>query len=118
MMRQKSHQLVEASATGRGCDRIRPVLRRRESALAIEPERTDRDSDVALPSGKADRPTELGHVLDGAAASMDNVDRETFAGLLRRLADLRRRLDDQHLHVAIVGQFKRGKSTVLNALLG
>jgi GTP-binding protein EngB required for normal cell division len=38
--------------------------------------------------------------------------------LLVRLSRLRTRLDEGLLRVAVVGQFKRGKSTLLNALLG
>ena len=38
--------------------------------------------------------------------------------LLARLGMLRRRLDQEHLQLAVLGQFKRGKSTFINALLG
>jgi len=34
------------------------------------------------------------------------------------LEDLKSRLDQGRLHLAVLGQFKRGKSTLLNALLG
>ena len=61
---------------------------------------------------------DLGDVLDGVVAKMKNLYGEAFVVLRQRLADLRRRLGEQRLHVAILGQFKRGKSTVLNALLG
>jgi GTP-binding protein EngB required for normal cell division len=40
------------------------------------------------------------------------------AGLIRRLAGLRKRLQDDRLQLAVLGQFKRGKSTFINALLG
>jgi ribosome biogenesis GTPase A len=40
------------------------------------------------------------------------------ASLLEKLGDLQARLDEGHLRVAALGQFKRGKSTLLNALLG
>jgi hypothetical protein len=36
----------------------------------------------------------------------------------RRLRNLRERLATEHLQLAVLGQFKRGKSTFLNALLG
>jgi GTP-binding protein EngB required for normal cell division len=36
----------------------------------------------------------------------------------QRLNDLRHRLDEGTLHLAVLGQFKRGKSSVLNALIG
>lgn len=35
----------------------------------------------------------------------------------RRLLDLQQRLDDDQFHLAVVGQFKRGKTSVINALL-
>jgi len=35
-----------------------------------------------------------------------------------RLAGLRERLSTGRFHLAVLGQFKRGKSTLLNALLG
>ncbi len=38
--------------------------------------------------------------------------------LLARLGMLRRRLDQERLQLAVLGQFKRGKSTFINALLG
>lgn len=37
---------------------------------------------------------------------------------LERLCELEERLGQQRLHLAVLGQFKRGKSTLLNALLG
>ncbi len=37
---------------------------------------------------------------------------------LRALTSLRERLEDARLQVAVLGQFKRGKSTFINALLG
>jgi GTPase SAR1 family protein len=37
---------------------------------------------------------------------------------LRRLEDLRRRLATDRFQLAVLGQFKRGKTTLLNALLG
>lgn len=35
-----------------------------------------------------------------------------------RLADLKKRLEEERFHLAVLGQFKRGKSTLLNAILG
>jgi signal recognition particle receptor subunit beta len=40
------------------------------------------------------------------------------SALLARLRDLRERLEHERLQLAVLGQFKRGKSTFLNALLG
>jgi GTPase Era involved in 16S rRNA processing len=41
-----------------------------------------------------------------------------FSGYRDRLTDLRNRLAEGAFRLAVVGQFKRGKSTLLNALLG
>ncbi len=41
-----------------------------------------------------------------------------FARDQQRFAELRKRLDEGRFHLAVLGQFKRGKSTLLNALLG
>ena len=35
-----------------------------------------------------------------------------------RLEGLRQRLHEERCHLAVLGQFKRGKSTLVNALLG
>jgi ribosome biogenesis GTPase A len=40
------------------------------------------------------------------------------AKILERLSSLRERLATERFQLAVLGQFKRGKSTVLNALLG
>jgi ribosome biogenesis GTPase A len=75
-------------------------------------------------------------LLRPAAASFDQNRRNNLAALLMRaeaclngagagflrysnsLAALRERLVEERLQVAVLGQFKRGKSTFLNALLG
>ena len=36
----------------------------------------------------------------------------------QKLQSLRNRLTEERFHLAVLGQFKRGKSTLLNALLG
>jgi len=41
-----------------------------------------------------------------------------FVSAADRFDDLARRLDEGSFHLAVLGQFKRGKSTLLNALLG
>ena len=43
---------------------------------------------------------------------------ESFEVTSSRLGDLRERLAQGRFHLAVLGQFKRGKSTLLNALLG
>jgi GTP-binding protein EngB required for normal cell division len=52
----------------------------------------------------------LGHCLE-AVAGLDRVDREACAWLQEKLAD-------EAFNLVAVGQFKRGKSSVINALLG
>ena len=44
--------------------------------------------------------------------------REKVEPICRRLLDLRQRLQQNRFQVAVVGQFQRGKTSVLNALLG
>ncbi|MGI9953551.1 dynamin family protein [Moorellaceae bacterium AZ2] len=39
-------------------------------------------------------------------------------GAYHKLEDLKKRLLQERFHLAVLGQFKRGKSTLLNALLG
>jgi ribosome biogenesis GTPase A len=43
---------------------------------------------------------------------------EGFSDSLTRVAELEERLSAERFHLAVLGQFKRGKSTLLNALLG
>jgi len=62
-------------------------------------------------------PDDLGRLLAEGAAYL----REVWPDLPRhaeRLDELRTRLSAQRLRVAVLGLFKRGKSTFLNALLG
>jgi small GTP-binding protein len=56
-------------------------------------------------------PAELAGVLDSLGELADDTDRET-------LAALRDRLDSARLRVLVAGEAKRGKSTLVNALLG
>jgi GTPase SAR1 family protein len=43
---------------------------------------------------------------------------ESFSSELTHLIGLKNRLEQGHFHLAVLGQFKRGKSTLLNARLG
>jgi GTP-binding protein EngB required for normal cell division len=63
------------------------------------------------------QPDGLGPALDRAKALLDSCF-EPQSPLLARLSRLSERLAHQRLQVAVLGQFKRGKSTFLNALLG
>ncbi len=55
--------------------------------------------------------------LSTALAQLDALG-DGFSGPAARLRELRGRLDRGRFHLAVLGQFKRGKSTLLNALLG
>ena len=59
----------------------------------------------------------VGEILSRAKACIPRPS-AAQARLLEKLDDLQARLDEGHLRVAALGQFKRGKSTLLNALLG
>jgi ribosome biogenesis GTPase A len=60
---------------------------------------------------------DLGGLLDEAATCIDSPSRSQ-AKILERLSSLCERLTTERFQLAALGQFKRGKSTVLNALLG
>jgi GTPase SAR1 family protein len=60
---------------------------------------------------------DLGGLLDEAATCIDSPSRSQ-AKILERLSSLRERLTTERFQLAALGQFKRGKTTVLNALLG
>ncbi len=77
----------------------------------------------ASPSEKAEsvvygesRPA-VGHILEEAARCFHELG-EGFRDLSVQAAALQERLASGRFHLAVLGQFKRGKSTLLNALLG
>lgn len=59
----------------------------------------------------------LPHLLDQAAALVDGLE-PSFPRQADAIRNLLERLREQRFHLAVLGQFKRGKSTLLNALLG
>ena len=63
------------------------------------------------------RLTKLYSVLEQGFSLLDEL-RPVFSSSYNKLEALRLRLDQGRLHLAVLGQFKRGKSTFLNALLG
>jgi len=72
----------------------------------------------AASSSVADvRMRRLAGLLDGAAECLADLG-PMSSPIARRLRDLRDRLTEGRLQLAVLGQFKRGKSTFLNALLG
>lgn len=60
---------------------------------------------------------DFGQLLTQAAACIETPS-AAQAKILERLSSLRERLASARFQLAVLGQFKRGKSTVLNALLG
>jgi hypothetical protein len=56
-------------------------------------------------------------VLDQILQTIGRLGSESAADY-RRIRELRERLEKGRFHLAVLGQFKRGKSTLLNALLG
>jgi GTPase Era involved in 16S rRNA processing len=65
-----------------------------------------------------------GHLADELKELLERVRNlceelgEGFSEPLTRVAELQQRLAEERFHLAVLGQFKRGKSTLLNALLG
>jgi GTP-binding protein EngB required for normal cell division len=69
-----------------------------------------------LSDGVIDSPS-LGELLAQAACQVDQFGPE-FVSDADRLHALGERLREARCHLAVLGQFKRGKSTLINALLG
>lgn len=61
-------------------------------------------------------PPNLDEHLSSIAEQLES--HSSTAPLAARLRTLRKRLEEGRFHLAVLGQFKRGKSTLLNALLG
>jgi hypothetical protein len=104
-------------------DRLRPVGERRVSAgdLAENGASTVNDSalfqpPVCAPRGRAPKGS-LDELLARATSSTWGSS-EAQQRILEKLGDLGTRFEEGRLRVAVIGQFKRGKSTLLNTLLG
>jgi GTP-binding protein EngB required for normal cell division len=69
------------------------------------------------PRRDAPRPIALADELQHAQSVLTTYFSEQ-SSLARQVACLRSRLNQQRLQLAVLGQFKRGKSTFINALLG
>ncbi len=69
------------------------------------------------PSPPAEGVATLPELLNQAIERVTRFGPE-YAGDGQKLQELRQRLAEERFHLAILGQFKRGKSTLLNALLG
>lgn len=66
---------------------------------------------------KSDNNTSLTMIIDGALKALSTVDAQWQAGT-EGLLELQERQQRGTFRLAVLGQFKRGKSTFLNALLG
>lgn len=64
-----------------------------------------------------EEPQTLASVLERALECLDSLEEEFREGR-QDLAGIQRRLAEGQFRLAVLGQFKRGKSTLLNALLG
>ena len=83
---------------------------------------TSRAQQATTKNDAADTPdaptsSDLSGVLSSSVASINALG-EDYGAIARRIADLQARLVEGRFHLAVLGQFKRGKSTLLNALLG
>lgn len=59
----------------------------------------------------------LGFILDRLSRVLEDLG-EGFLSERNRVTELRGRLTGERFHLAVLGQFKRGKTTLLNAFLG
>jgi small GTP-binding protein len=82
---------------------------------------TSRHADLETASCESDAgfltSNNLQLLLDEAIKNMEGLG-EGFVADRDRLLSLRNRFEEGRFHLAVLGQFKRGKSTLLNALLG
>ena len=60
---------------------------------------------------------ELLGILDRFLEHLNELD-VSFSGNAKRVDELRERLVQERFHLAVLGQFKRGKSSLVNALIG
>lgn len=68
-------------------------------------------------NGEADQSRDVVALLDCLLNALDDA-WPAASSLISRARSLRQRLVDERFQLAVLGQFKRGKSTFLNALLG
>lgn len=79
---------------------------------------TSGNGDLEAPARAAVRDGDaLPTLLTGAIGRLKELG-EPFGDVRERLGELSARLSEGQFHLAVLGQFKRGKSTLLNALLG
>jgi len=82
-----------------------------ETASSGRNDKAHLTSDSSLP---------LHGITDLVCESIRNINEfgQNFANHKKKMDDLQKRLHEGRFHLAVLGQFKRGKSTFLNALLG
>lgn len=81
------------------------------------PERRLLEADSSENFSAGDRAERLAAAITEARQIVEEAG-PAFASSRDRLDALRQRLAEERFHLAVLGQFKRGKSTLLNALLG
>ncbi len=79
--------------------------------------KTGRDNSGSSLEGRAHSAGNLGGLLAQTIHLMENLGPELTTNI-EKLRLLENRLEAEHFHLAVLGQFKRGKSTLLNALMG
>jgi ribosome biogenesis GTPase A len=62
--------------------------------------------------------TEYASIRDGLLETIERLSHESAKDGLKRLGELKEKILNQEFNMVIMGQFKRGKSTFINALLG
>ena len=77
---------------------------------------SDHGADQVATSSKPPRIDRLSYLLRQAVSLVDSAGPSHIASA-DALRSLLARLREQRFHLAVLGQFKRGKSTLLNALL-
>ncbi len=75
----------------------------------------ERNANLACENGQ--EAEELKQLLQRAASVCDACG-DGFSTFHARITELQNRLAEERFHLAVLGQFKRGKSTLLNALIG
>ncbi len=80
-------------------------------------ERADLETLSCAPDAAARASVDFQLLLGETVRRVEDLGAE-FWGDLERLRLLRTRLEEGRFHLAVLGQFKRGKSTLLNAFLG
>ena len=88
------------------------------ACAASRAETSKEDSDMLQKAAysRSDLP-DLTDLLDRISEHVEELD-ENFAAMTGQLGDLREQLAQGRFQLAVLGQFKRGKSTLLHALLG